>query len=30
VQNATDETYFEASGYNSAERAVYGGVRLSF
>ena len=30
LQNATDETYYEASGFNSAERAVYGGVRLNF
>ncbi len=30
VQNLTDETYFEVLGYNTAERAVYGGVRLRF
>ncbi len=30
VQNLTDETYYEVAGYNTAERAVYGGVRLRF
>jgi vitamin B12 transporter len=30
VQNMTDETYYEAVGYNTAEQAVYGGVRLRF
>jgi vitamin B12 transporter len=30
VQNATDETYYEAVGYHVAERAAYGGVRLRF
>jgi vitamin B12 transporter len=30
VQNATDETYYEVLGYNTAERSIYGGVRLRF
>jgi vitamin B12 transporter len=30
VQNATDELYQEVSGYNTAERSIYGGVRLRF
>jgi vitamin B12 transporter len=30
LQNATDENYYEVLGYNSAERSVYGGVRLIF
>jgi vitamin B12 transporter len=30
IQNATDETYQEVSGYNSAERATYAGVRVRF
>ena len=30
VQNATDETYQEVVGYNTAERSIYGGVRLRF
>jgi vitamin B12 transporter len=30
VQNATDEVYQEVVGYNTAERSVYGGVRLRF
>ncbi len=30
VQNATDETYQEVGGFNAAERAIYGGVRLRF
>ena len=30
VQNATDETYYEVAGFNTAERAIYGGVRLRF
>ena len=30
VQNATDETYQEVIGYNTAERSIYGGVRLRF
>jgi vitamin B12 transporter len=30
LQNATDEAYYEVSGYNSAERAIYGGVRFNF
>jgi vitamin B12 transporter len=30
VQNATDETYQEVRGYNTAERSVYGGIRLRF
>ena len=30
VQNATDETYQEVAGYNTAERSIYGGVRVRF
>ena len=30
VQNATDETYQEVAGYNTAGRSIYGGVRLRF
>jgi outer membrane cobalamin receptor len=30
VQNATDEEYTEVVGYNTAERSLYGGVRLRF
>ncbi len=30
VQNATDENYQEAVGFNAAERSMYGGVRLRF
>jgi vitamin B12 transporter len=30
VQNATDETYQEVVGYHTAERSIYGGVRLRF
>jgi vitamin B12 transporter len=30
VQNATDETYEEAVGFNAAQRSMYGGVRLRF
>jgi vitamin B12 transporter len=30
VQNAADEQYQEVVGYNTAERSVYGGVRLRF
>ena len=30
VQNATDETYQEVVGYNTAGRSIYGGVRLRF
>jgi vitamin B12 transporter len=30
LQNATDETYYEADGYNAAGQALYGGVRLRF
>ncbi len=30
VQNATDETYREVAGYNTAERAIYGGARVRF
>ena len=30
VQNATDEAYQEVVGYNVAERAIYGGVRVKF
>jgi vitamin B12 transporter len=30
VQNATDESYYEAVGYNTAEQAIYGGARLRF
>ena len=30
VQNATDEMYQEVVGYNVAERAIYGGVRVRF
>jgi vitamin B12 transporter len=30
VQNATDESYYEAVGYSVAEQALYGGVRLRF
>jgi vitamin B12 transporter len=30
VQNATNEKYEEALGYNAAERSIYGGVRLRF
>ena len=30
VQNATDEAYQELVGYNTAERSIYGGVRLRF
>jgi vitamin B12 transporter len=30
VQNAADESYTEVLGYNTAERSVYGGVRLRF
>jgi vitamin B12 transporter len=30
VENATDEDYQEVSGYNTAGRSVYGGVRLRF
>jgi vitamin B12 transporter len=30
VQNATDEAYQEVVGYNTAERSIYGGVRLRF
>jgi vitamin B12 transporter len=30
VQNAADEEYQEVAGYNTAERAVYGGVRVRF
>ena len=30
VQNATDEAYQEVLGYNTAERSLYGGVRLRF
>ena len=30
VQNATDETYQEVVGYNTAERSIYGGVRMRF
>ena len=30
VQNATDETYEEVVGYNTAGRSIYGGVRLRF
>ena len=30
VQNATDEVYQEVIGYNTAERSIYGGVRLRF
>ncbi|HEX7236975.1 MAG TPA: TonB-dependent receptor [Gammaproteobacteria bacterium] len=30
VQNATDEQYQEIVGYNTAERSLYGGVRLRF
>ena len=30
IQNATDEVYEEVSGYNSAARATYAGVRVTF
>jgi vitamin B12 transporter len=30
IENATDEVYQEVRGYNTAERAVYAGVRLGF
>ena len=30
VQNAADETYQEVAGYHTAERSIYGGVRLRF
>jgi vitamin B12 transporter len=30
VQNATDERYQEVVGYHTAERSIYGGVRLRF
>jgi vitamin B12 transporter len=30
LQNVTDETYYEADGYNTAGQAIYGGVRLRF
>jgi vitamin B12 transporter len=30
VQNATDETYQEVAGYYTAERSIYGGIRLRF
>lgn len=30
VQNATDETYQEVVGYNTAGRSIFGGVRLRF
>jgi vitamin B12 transporter len=30
VQNATDEVYQEVAGYYTAERSIYGGVRLRF
>jgi vitamin B12 transporter len=30
VQNVTDETYVEVATYNTAERSLYGGIRLSF
>jgi vitamin B12 transporter len=30
VQNATDETYQEVAGYYTAERSIYGGVRVRF
>jgi len=30
VQNVTDESYQEVLGYNTAERSIYGGVRLRF
>jgi vitamin B12 transporter len=30
VQNATDEEYQEVVGYNTADRSIYGGVRLRF
>ena len=30
VQNATDETYQEVVGYNTAGRSIYGGVRMRF
>ncbi|HEY3517876.1 MAG TPA: TonB-dependent receptor, partial [Gammaproteobacteria bacterium] len=30
VQNATDETYYEVLNYNTAEQAIYGGLRLRF
>ena len=30
VENATDETYQEVVGYNTAGRSIYGGVRLRF
>jgi vitamin B12 transporter len=30
VQNAMDETYEEAVGFNAAQRSMYGGVRLRF
>jgi vitamin B12 transporter len=30
VQNATDESYQEVIGYNTAGRSIYGGVRLRF
>src|SRR6185295_15725838 len=30
VQNATDEAYQEVLGYNTAQRSLYGGVRLRF
>ena len=30
VQNATDESYQEVVGYNAADRAIYGGVRVRF
>jgi vitamin B12 transporter len=30
VQNATDESYQEAFGFNAAQRSMYGGVRLRF
>ena len=30
IENATDESYREVLSYNSAGRAVYGGVRLRF
>ena len=30
VQNATDESYQEVVGYNTAGRSIYGGVRLRF
>lgn len=30
IQNLTDEDYQEVSNYNTADRAVYGGVRLRF